>query len=234
MAFGCLPSRSAIWSESSRSSSHRRATSPSPGGSDATNASSVSCSSTSPVKSSPARAVDLDQLELAPALLVPARAHEADHLVHDHAERPAAVAVLAGLELPPQALADELGDVVADRAAHLRDAARDDRLDPAGEEEVDLPVLQQSVVLGISRIAHRGVSQLGHAAILRTATGPARPDAGPGFDTRRLSSCCQRTSGLKAPRYPTPAWLTDIAIRVAGAHPSPSRERSGLSTPTRG
>ena len=63
--------------------------------------------------------------------------------------------MLAGLELLPESLTHCLGDVMPDRPAHLRDAAGVDRLDPAGEEEIDFPLLQQSVVLGISRIVHR-------------------------------------------------------------------------------
>jgi hypothetical protein len=94
--------------------------------------------------------------------------------VDDDAERVRALAVPAELELLPEPLADRLADVVADRSAHLRPAAITDRLDPAGEEELDLPGLQQSLVLGIARISHREGSRLGHGPILRRLDRPTR------------------------------------------------------------
>ena len=112
-------------------------------------------------------AVGLEELALVPPRLVPAVADPADHAVDDDAKREPSVAMPARLELAPEPLAHRLRDVLAHRPAHPRDATTADRLQPAREEEVDLPGLQQSVVLGIARILHRGVSQIGHAPILR-------------------------------------------------------------------
>ena len=120
-------------------------------------------------------AVRLEELVLVPPRLVPAVADPADHAVDDDAERIPAVAMLPRLELAPQPLADRLRRVLADRASQLRDAATADRLHPAREQELDLPGFQQSLVLGISRIAHREVSHVGHARILRSARYGLRP-----------------------------------------------------------
>jgi hypothetical protein len=113
--------------------------------------------------------VEVEQLALLPPRLVPAPADPSDHGVDDDAERVAAVAVPARLELAPQPLAHGLADVLPDRASHLRDAHVADRLHPARKQELDLPVLQQSVVLCIPCIAHREASRVRHGEILRAA-----------------------------------------------------------------
>ena len=158
-----------------------------------------------------------------PPGLVPAAADPLDHRVHDDAERVAAVAVLARLELAPQPLAHGLCDVLAAPARASARRTVDDRLVPAREQEVDLAVREQSLVLGIPRIAHRE----------RVASDTADLTK-PRLETRRVSTVYRRWPSRAADsqetKGETPCTNSSLPARRARRAPR-DRRRTALPAP---
>ena len=112
--------------------------------------------------------VELDE-DRAPALVEPLR-RPLDHLVDDDAVGDGVAPAALELRQEPQRHGLRAVERVVLRAA-ADAAAQDDRLVVALQEHVELLGGEESGVLGVSRIVHRGDSQVGHGLILRGFVG---------------------------------------------------------------
>ena len=132
-----------------------------------------------------------------------------DHLVDDDPEGHAVAA--AALELGEEADRDlgRHGDRVV-LASHLDPAAVEDHAVVALDEGGVLAGLEESCVLGVSRIVHRCSSQLGHGPILRGQKGHLA-----GATSVRHARGVEEEQGIYRDEVTTIMWkLADIDIAV--------------------